>query len=230
LVTIQATTAEATAKSDTKTKFKSKTHKTSNSLDVPVPVPVESRIVGGTDAAPDSYPFFVQGNGCGGSLIWDDIVLTAAHCLGAFDGSVLVGPYIQFNTAGGAEVIETLEEVPHPSYRTDPATYDFMLVQLARPVSNPALVPIAVNDVPTTPADNDVLTVIGFGTTSEGGSTSNRLQQVTVNYFDYEKCNQLYGGQIVDSVMFCAGVPGGGKDSCQGDSGGPIFDATGTQV
>ena len=68
-------------------------------------VPAESRIVGGNNAQQGAYPFFVQGNGCGGSLVWDDVVLTAAHCQGAFDGSVLVGPYIQSSTSGGAESI-----------------------------------------------------------------------------------------------------------------------------
>lgn len=53
---------------------------------------------------------------------------------------------------------------------------------------------------------------------------------MNVNYIDYETCNNLYGGDIVDSVMLCAGDPGGGKDSCQGDSGGPIFDQEGTHV
>jgi secreted trypsin-like serine protease len=38
-----------------------------------------TRIVGGTNAKPGEYPFFVQWMGCGASLIWEDIVLTAAH-------------------------------------------------------------------------------------------------------------------------------------------------------
>lgn len=49
------------------------------------------RIVGGNDASDGEYPFFVQGEGCGASLIWKDIVLTAAHCRGAFSQRVLVG-------------------------------------------------------------------------------------------------------------------------------------------
>jgi trypsin len=193
-------------------------------------VPAESRIVGGSNAQQGEYPFFVQGNGCGGSLVWDDVVLTAAHCLGAFDGSVLVGPYIESSTSGGAESIDVVRQVPHPSYDSNSEAYDFMLLKLGNRVANPNLAPIAVNSVNNNPANNDVLTVIGFGATSEGGYGSSRLKEVNVNYIDYETCNNLYGGDIVDSVMLCAGVPGGGKDSCQGDSGGPIFDQEGTQV
>ena len=54
----------------------------------------EPRIVGGSDADEGDYPFFVQGSSCGASLIWKDIVLTAAHCKGYIqdnDGRVLVG-------------------------------------------------------------------------------------------------------------------------------------------
>jgi secreted trypsin-like serine protease len=40
---------------------------------------VSTRIVGGTDATPYEFPFFVQWRGCGASLIHEDIILTAAH-------------------------------------------------------------------------------------------------------------------------------------------------------
>lgn len=35
------------------------------------------KIVGGDDAAVGDYPFFVHGDGCGASLIWKDVILTA---------------------------------------------------------------------------------------------------------------------------------------------------------
>jgi trypsin len=195
-----------------------------------VPLPAESRIVGGTFAQPGAYPFFVQGDGCGGSLIADDIVLTAAHCDGAFDGQVYVGPDQQYSTAGGAEKIAVQAQLAHPSYSSRTEAYDFMLLKLARPVSNQNLKPVALNALFSNPAPSDVLTVIGFGATSEGGYGSNQLKQVNVDAIAFSTCNQKYGGGIVDAIMLCAGVTGGGKDSCQGDSGGPIVNADGEQV
>jgi trypsin len=213
--------SERVAKTDTWTKPREML----NSIDIPI----ESRIIGGNDAP--EYPFFVQGGGCGGSLVWDDIVLTAAHCQGIpFNGGVLVGPYILNTLSSDAEYIDVQRQVQHPSYDSISHVYDFMLVKLGNPVTNPNLKPIVMNSLQENPMSNDVLTVIGFGTTVVGGTLSNRLQEVNVNYIDYETCNNLYEGGIVDSVMFCAGVSGGGKDSCQGDSGGPIFDHEGTQV
>jgi trypsin len=134
------------------------------------------------------------------------------------------------NTQGGAEYIDVAQKVQHPSYNSNSEAYDFMLVKLDNSVTNPNLTPIAVNSVGSNPANNDILTVIGFGATSEGGNQANKLKKVNVNYIDSATCNNLYDGDIIDSVMLCAGVDGGGKDSCQGDSGGPIFDQDRVQV
>jgi secreted trypsin-like serine protease len=40
---------------------------------------LDDRIVGGEDAEAGEFPFFVQWRGCGASLIWEDVLLTAAH-------------------------------------------------------------------------------------------------------------------------------------------------------
>jgi hypothetical protein len=93
------------------------------------------------------------------------------------------------------------------------------------------LPPVALNGLRSSPADNEVLTVIGFGTTFQGAMYGSFvLQEVNVSAVPDAVCNQQYGGDIEDEVMFCGGVSGGGKDSCQGDSGGPIMNSNGVQV
>jgi Trypsin len=64
-----------------------------------------------------------------------------------------------------------------------------------------------------------------FGTTYENApSTSTVLMDVQVQYVADTTCANAYGSDTyVPSLMFCAGVPEGGKDTCQGDSGGPII-------
>ena len=79
--------------------------------------------------------------------------------------------------------------------------------------------------LPTGPVsmnDGDIFQVSGWGTTSEGGETSDDLRIVSVPYINDARCDSAYGniGGIIGDVMFCAGEAG--KDSCQGDSGGPL--------
>jgi hypothetical protein len=76
-------------------------------------------------------------------------------------------------------------------------------------LTNPNLMPIIVPSVKSNPLNSEVLTVIGSGATSEGdfGSTG-RLQELGINLIDYKTCNDLYGGNIVESIILCVGVPG----------------------
>ena len=63
--------------------------------------------------------------------------------------------------------------------------------------------------------------IVGWGDTSEGGSSSPVLQHATVPIATSTTCSDQYGSTFVASVMICAG--GGGVDTCQGDSGGPFL-------
>lgn len=101
--------------------------------------------------------------------------------------------------------------------------FDYMLFQI-EPSSK---TPIQLNDKGSNPSNNQKLTVIGFGTTSSGGSASSSLRQVTVDAVPQSECNapNKYNGEIYEPTMLCAGADSGGKDSCQGDSGGPLFDS-----
>jgi hypothetical protein len=56
-----------------------------------------------------------------------------------------------------------------------------------------------------------------------------RLQEAGINHIDYETCNDLYNGDIVYSVMLCAGSPSSCEGNCQGDFGGSVFDRKSTK-
>ena len=188
-----------------------------------------SRIVGGsvvTDMA--AYPFFVQGFGCGATLIHRDIVLSAAHCNGAFWQKVVVGPG-NSEESGWAEwrPIKSKMHV-HPQFSWDTMEHDFMIFKIA-----PATVkrlrktlrrsPVTLNTDATLPADNQWMTVIGYGAVKENGAQSKVLREVQVQYKPPDQCQLDYGDALYPDSQLCAGVDDGGKDSCQGDSGGPIL-------
>ena len=196
---------------------------------------VTPQIVGGVTATAGEYPFIVRlGNSpsqqfCGASLVTAGWVLTAAHCLrGQTAGNVYAtaGDH-RINTNEGTEQSRRGSRIfIHPNY--DAASYDNDIA-LLKVSSNFALnTRVATTSIGGLPGSGSALTVIGWGTTREGGGGANTLRKVNVTLQSAPSCSAAYPGQITSS-MFCAGEAGGGKDSCQGDSGGPIF-VSGRQV
>ena len=183
--------------------------------------PFQSRIVGGTIASASDYGFNVFLGGCGGSLIWSDIILTAAHCQPLYPESARIG--------GSTKITGLRRSIVgygtrHPNYSPRSQDHDFMVYKLGEPVD---ITPVPLNRDENRPSNREELTVVGFGSTYEGGSSSFNLREVTVNHVPKSLCNAAYRGSVTEE-MFCAGSEG--KDSCQGDSGGPILDSTGAQV
>lgn len=188
----------------------------------------DPRIVGGQDATPNAHPWMVRLNRagfgffCGGSLIAERWVVTAAHCVYnkvPSTISVVLGDHIisinePTEQQNGARIFFI-----HPQYDAATLSHDLALIKLDGPVTISASVqPITISSLP---ADGTNLTVAGWGALSQGGFGSDILQEVTLPVVSFDTCNSAYGD--LDGSMFCAGLPQGEMDFCQGDSGGPIF-------
>jgi len=201
----------------------------------------QGRIVGGEEAADGEFPWQVSlrqigmigaTHFCGGSVINDQWIVTAAHCCAgqvpAFMHVVAGG--IKLNAGEGEEERRDLEKIiGHPEYSSSNLQNDICLLKLSEPLEwtdfvKPIKLPEAMLE---TPEGADAI-VTGWGTLSEGGlSLPNLLHKVTVPVVGDETCNENYSssGYAIADSMICAGLPDGGKDSCQGDSGGPFIDA-----
>jgi secreted trypsin-like serine protease len=182
------------------------------------------RIVGGEDADIKDHPWQVSlnidGGLCGGSIIAQNWVLTAAHCFATSKqtSSVRVKAGVTNRKTGAWIAVDRV--VPHDKYNAETNEHDLALVKLKlRPAGQG--IPLAQTELQLRPCD--LLEVTGWGRTTEGGQTSEVLQKATVPYVDNTTCNErnAYGGRIRPGMM-CAGLREGGIDSCQGDSGGPL--------
>jgi secreted trypsin-like serine protease len=182
---------------------------------------VEPRIVNGIQVTSGEYNFFVQGKGCGGSLIATDVVLSAGHCKSAFeDRSVIIGNYIWGEVTEGAEQRAIVSDmVVHPGFSGtswwSTLENDLMLFK----IEPSTLPPIEVNSDNNIPTDGQDLTVIGFGAKYQGGPISDTLQKTTLQALAFDTCSRqtnLAGYQMDENSMLCAWVQDASTDSCQG--------------
>lgn len=203
-------------------------------VDVPAPPPVECaftsprarrvperqpRIVGGQPAPSGAFPFAAaittpaRFQYCGGTVIADRAVLTAAHCQVQAGDLVLVGS-VNLNTARPVRVAESRINAKFNSITMD---YDVAVAVLEAPAGVPAL-PLVSSIVIGFGSNAEV---IGWGATSEGGAATNTLQHVGVPLWADDECRRVY--PTLTPRQVCAGKLEGGADSCQGDSGGSLL-------
>ncbi|XP_071945433.1 uncharacterized protein [Antedon mediterranea] len=202
------------------------------------------RIVGGAEAMRGSwpwqaqliwtYPSGVQQAVCGGTLIQNKFVLTAAHCF--LDSlnvpsrwKVHLGKHTVDMAAdrnSGEYEFTVTEIIAHPDFNTTTMTNDLAILVFKPTIATEVLednINWACVDDQFELLETTECYISGWGVTEMNGFQPEVLQEAKVYFIPHSICTQeyVYGNMITDD-MICAGHLAGGTDACQGDSGGPL--------
>ncbi|XP_047474729.1 proclotting enzyme-like [Penaeus chinensis] len=194
----------------------------------------DERIVGGVSTVKGAFPWMAHLRitarpsmqyMCGGSLITDTHILSAAHCfeydvqyidvtLGMVDTRIVL--------AGDLVRMQATDFTVHAKYDSDNIYNDIAVVKLPRAVTftdviRPICLPTSADTM-----EGAVATATGWGTLSFGGEEAQVLQKVDLDVWSNTMCSSVWSRKYmtIASTQVCA--LGDGKDTCSGDSGGPL--------
>ena len=200
--------------------------------------PSAQRIVGGDTADPADWPFIAaiaNKNGkqfCGGSVISEDAVVTAAHCMFDFFGRPLETDRVRVITGRPdlrdeleGQVLKVSDYTIHRQYRRHEIR-DVAVLRLKRPTSAPAVLLPTVEEQESETAPGSELRVAGWGGTKpDGRDPSKVLLDVAVFAISDAECAEHFWffRPFEEVCAFGEQQPNGRyDDSCYGDSGGPL--------
>jgi secreted trypsin-like serine protease len=199
--------------------------------------PRSPMIVGGTAVPNGKYPFMaylkLYRNGkrsgfCGGSLIDQDSVLTAAHCLKNTTGAVVVIGRTDLRNKNRGQEIGASRPFIHPHYNG--SGYDAGVLKLKRAVKGIKPIKLATARQNDLEKPGHILTASGWGVRKQRivrpDILPKHMREVSIPVVSDSRAKRAYQSQglkYLPSLQVAASKKGNGP--CFGDSGGPLFDS-----
>ncbi|RWS26030.1 Clotting factor B-like protein [Leptotrombidium deliense] len=197
------------------------------------------RIVGGTEAYPGEFPwsaalFSKSLDGrlvheCGGTIISDRHILTAAHCFTTFNVNnyvIGVGSGLLWRTLK----YEIKSIITHPTY--NPAYYysDIALIETKTDIKFNIFVRPVCLPYKNLVNSGDEVSIAGWGYLNYNGQKSDVLNKAHLNIISRKTCNATYSKHRSNKIptgitdhFICAGAPDYSRDACEADSGGALL-------
>jgi Secreted trypsin-like serine protease len=189
-------------------------------------------VVGGQDALRGEYPWQIllaENNSfiCGGSILNERWVLTAAHCTNGVNAAsltVLAGVYdqTQINIDQNVQAFRVVRVITHPDWNPGTLEHDMVLMELDADITfSDDIQPIELSQ--ERPEVDDIVYLSGWGQTGGSAPVANILQEGRLEIVEQQACaNALNDVNSVTDDMICAGFEDGVTGGCYGDSGGPM--------
>ncbi|XP_055601066.1 chymotrypsin-2-like [Uranotaenia lowii] len=185
-----------------------------------------NRVVGGVDAEDGAAPYQVSiqvesGHWCGGAIVSEKWILTAAHCLEGLqprDFRILAGTN---DLESGNKYSEVDFFTYHSRWNIPSHHNDIGLMRLKVPLNFTDRIQSIEYSEKYVP-DNATLVLTGWGRISNDGISPSKLQILNLTHVDYERCRELlHNNPALDIGNLCTFTKKG-EGACSGDSGGPI--------